>query len=149
MTVIKTCLVCGKEFALVPGIKPRKFCSRRCAVRYHNAIAKAQRPSYTKRCVICGAEFETRKPNVCCCSPECSRTYNAEWRRLRRKGEVTVKKPKSDAQKDHERFYERTYAAIKRKRRAQPAVVGGWRGTPCMGGGGSSASQLFVPSLQL
>ena len=89
----------------------------------------------SKKCVICGAEFETRRDTVCCCSPECSKAYKAEWRRLRSKGKVTVKKPQSDEQKDHMYFYERTYAAIKRKRRARPAVVGGWRGTPCMGGG--------------
>lgn len=129
------CPVCGAEFALVPGRKPRKFCSRRCAVQHHNAIAKARRPTYTKKCAICGAEFETRQPNVYCCSPECSKTYKAELQRRRREKGWTPKSPQSDAQKDHEHFYERTYAAIKRKRRAQPAVVGGWRGTPCMGGG--------------
>ena len=142
--------VCGAEFVPRTGRgRPQKFCSAKCAVQHHNALAKAQRPTYTKTCAICGAEFETRMPNVCCRSPECSRAYKAEWRRLRRKGEVTVKKPQSDAQKDRVRFIDSTYVAIKRKRRARPAVVGGWRGTPCMGGGGSSASQLFVPSLQL
>ena len=148
MTAI--CPVCGAEF--VPrtgGGRPQKFCSHKCAVQHHNALAKAQRPSYTKKCAICGAEFETRRDTECCCSPECSRAYNAGWQRRRRKGEVTVKKPQSDAQKDMAFSIERTYAAIKRKRRARPTVVGGWRGQPCMGGGGSSASQLFVPSLQL
>ena len=145
------CPVCGAEF--VPrtgkGGRPQKFCSAKCAVRHHNAIAKAQRPSYTKKCVICGAEFETRMPNVCCCSPECSKAYKAGWQRRRREKGWTPKRPQSDAQKDLMSFYKHTYAAIKRKRRARPAVVDGWRGTPVMGGGGSSASQLFVPSLQL
>ena len=131
------CPVCGAEFAprTWKGGRPQKFCSNKCAVRHHNAIAKAQRPTYSKRCVICGSSFETRMPNVCCCSPECSREYRVEWQRLRRKGKLTARKPLSVAQIDHMYFYEHTYAAIKRKRRARPAVVGGWRGQPCMGGG--------------
>ena len=144
------CPVCGAEF--VPrtgGGRPQKFCSAKCAVRHHNAIAKAQRPTYTKTCAICGAEFETRRDTECCCSPECSRVYKVEWRRRRREKGWTPKSPKSGAQKDMAFFIAPTYVAIKRKRRARPTVVGGWRGQPCMGGGGSSASQLFVPSLQL
>ena len=133
----RKCPVCGAEFALVPGMKPREFCSTKCAVRHHNAIAKAQRPTYTKKCVICGAEFETRRDTVCCCSPECSKAYKAEWQRLRRKGEVTVKSPQSDAQKDLMYYHERTYAKLRAARRSRPPVQAGWRGQPRMGGGAS------------
>ena len=136
----RKCPVCGAEFVLVPGMKPRKFCSNKCAVRHHQAIAKAQRPTYSKRCVICGAEFETRRPDGCCCSPECSKKNRGKLQRLLHKGKLTAKSPQSDAVKDHAHFYERTYAAIKRKRRAGPAVVGGWRGQPVMGGGSAARS---------
>lgn len=142
MTYICRCETCGAEF--VPRKRgkgrPQMFCSPKCAVRHHQAIAKAQRPTFVKKCVICGAEFETRRDTVCCCSPKCSRAYKAEWKRRRREKGWAPKSPQSDAVKDHAHFYERTYAAIKRKRHARPAVVGGRRGQPVMGGGSAARS---------
>jgi len=136
----RKCPVCGAEFALVPSMKPRKFCSNKCTVRHHQAIAKAQRPTFVKKCAICGAEFETRRMDSRCCSSACTREYKKVWRKLMREGKVEVKSPQSDVVKDRAVFIEHTYAAIKRKRRARPAVVGGWRGQPVMGGGSAARS---------
>lgn len=61
-----TCQFCGQKF-LSNGIGKIRFCSTKCNNAWHTHCDKE-----TRKCVVCGKDFQTRRQSrTVCCSPSC------------------------------------------------------------------------------
>ena len=78
------CPICGKPVPASKGVKPRKYCSSKCATRAsHEGLARRgyKRPkNYSKVCVICGKGFVTDRAGQECCSKSCAGKLTAQIR---------------------------------------------------------------------
>lgn len=82
----KTCLECGKVFAVKEAHTHRRFCSQTCSNRYNQPKDPNKQAIFT--CKWCGKHFETwvyRKPTFC--SSQCRSEYAA------RQPKLTARKP--------------------------------------------------------
>lgn len=70
------CPICGKPVPASKGVKPRKYCSSKCATRaFHEGLARRGYKSpknYSTVCVICGKGFVTDRAGQECCSKSCA-----------------------------------------------------------------------------
>lgn len=78
------CPICGKPVPASKGVKPRKYCSSKCATKAsHEASSRRGYKSpknYSKVCVICDKEFETHRKGQECCSKSCAGKITAQRR---------------------------------------------------------------------
>lgn len=73
VTLIKICIICGKEFTTKPKAGNRKYCSVACS----KAANSYKKRSYTKVCPVCHKTFRAYKKTSICCSYSCA---NVLWR---------------------------------------------------------------------
>ena len=75
------CPICGKPVPPSKGVKPRKYCSRKCATKAaHDLSAKRgyTRPKkYRKVCPICGEVFFAERDKQKCSSSTCGASLSA------------------------------------------------------------------------
>lgn len=91
---MKTCRMCGKEFA---GNKQSVFCSAECRTKFHRRKTYLTRRSKFKTgvCLYCGKEFKylALRKDVLCCSKVCDcRLHGTHFRDTEKNNHVIITK---------------------------------------------------------
>jgi predicted nucleic acid-binding Zn-ribbon protein len=78
----RKCTTCGKPFrprkeAVKQGPPRGMFCSRGCAVAFHN---HRRRKHFERACAWCGKQFQPIREKVACCCRSCGRRYSESKR---------------------------------------------------------------------
>ena len=94
--MIKTCVICGKNFTPPRNVEHcKKTCSLECSIelakRNKKRYLAAKYPMMIKVCVTCGKEFQTRSNHKINCSPECSEQYQRTLKRFCGKASTAIK----------------------------------------------------------
>lgn len=99
MTQLK-CPICGKTVPASKGVKPRKYCSQKCASKaaYASALRRGYKhpKKFRKVCAVCGKVFFAHRDDQKCCSHSCGNSFSSTARgrksRLSAKARLAVEK---------------------------------------------------------
>ena len=106
--MIKTCVICGKEFE---GNTQAKYCSKECISVSRKMRSK---PAEIRKvtCVVCGEEFETTSHCKNVCSEKCKRKKNSmrcvnyQRRKREERKALGIEKPKKERKKPERRKWQ-------------------------------------------
>lgn len=89
VTLIKTCIICGKEFVASKFNSSQLTCSPECSTKRHRDTARFWKENHRKpkpfqkvACHICGKEFFPSYPGQKYCSEDCRNDPKAKMMRL-------------------------------------------------------------------
>ena len=73
------CPICGKTVPPSKGVKPRKYCSTKCANRASHEFSVRRgykrKKKFRKVCPVCGKEFFAERDRQKCCSSSCGNSF--------------------------------------------------------------------------
>ena len=78
------CPICGKTVPPSKGVKPRKYCSQKCASKaaYASALRRGYKhpKKFRKICAVCGKVFFAVRDRQKCCSSSCGISFSSTSR---------------------------------------------------------------------
>ena len=78
------CPICGNPVPPSKGVKPRKYCSQKCASKaaYASALRRGYKhpKKFRKVCAVCGKVFFSQRADIKCCSHSCGNSFSATTR---------------------------------------------------------------------
>lgn len=127
------CPICGKPVPASKGVKPRKYCSRKCSTKAsHEASVRRgyKHPKkFRKVCPVCGKVFFAERDRQKCCSSSCGNSFSSTSRgrksRLSAKARLAAEKKRLAL----ERCRETAQVTVE----VRGNVVTEWRGQRCIG----------------